>query len=51
MLIDEDATLEHDGFSANLQVSHQESEKKEEVSATSDRMQLEGSGIKIDLVF
>jgi hypothetical protein len=46
-----DATLEHDDFSANPHVSHQEDEKKEEVSVTSDRMQVEDSGSKNDLVF
>jgi hypothetical protein len=45
-----DATLEHDDFSANPHVSHQEDEKKE-VSVTSDRMQVEDSGSKNDLVF
>ncbi|CAJ2645594.1 unnamed protein product [Trifolium pratense] len=48
MLID--ATLEHDDFSANPHVSHQEDEMKEEVSGTSDRMQVEDSGSKNDLI-
>lgn len=51
MIIDKDATLDHDEFSANLQVSHQEDENKEDVSGTSDRMQVEDSVSKIDLVF
>lgn len=49
--MDKDATLEHDDLSANPQVSHQEDEKKEEVTGTSDRIQVEDSGSKIDLVF
>jgi len=40
MLIDKDVTLEHNDFSANPQLSHQDDEKKEEVSATSDEIQL-----------
>lgn len=51
MLIDKEATLEHDDFSANPQMSHQEDEKKEGVSANSDKMQVEDSGTKIDLIF
>jgi hypothetical protein len=51
MLIDNEATLEHEDFSANPQVSHLEDEMKEEVGGPSDRMQVEDSGSKIDLVF
>jgi hypothetical protein len=43
-MLNKDATLEHDDFSANPQVSHQEDENKEEVSATSDEIQVENSG-------
>ncbi|KEH23408.1 sister chromatid cohesion 1 protein [Medicago truncatula] len=49
MLIDNEATLEHEDFSANPQVSHLEDEMKE-VGGASDRMQVEDSGSKIDLI-
>ncbi|CAK8542549.1 unnamed protein product [Lathyrus sativus] len=50
MLIDKDSTLEHNDFSANPQVSHQEDEKKEEVITTSDKMLVENSGSKVMLI-
>lgn len=49
MLIDEEATSEHDGFSANPQVSHQEDEKKEEVSVTSNIILVE-DGVEARLI-
>lgn len=51
MLIDKDSTLEHNDFSANPQVSCQEDEKKEDVITTSDKMLVEDSGSKVDLIF
>lgn len=51
MSIDQDANLEPDDLGANSQISHHKDEKKEDVIGTSNRMQVEDSGSKIDLVF
>lgn len=43
--------MDHDGLSANPEVSHKNDDNNEELRGTSDRMQVEDSGSKNDLVF